>query len=195
MPESDTAGAVTVPALRTILKDQYHACLTMLKSAIEQCPDDLWVSTEYTNPYWRVVYHTLYFVHLYSRTHAAGFVAWDKHQTGIQDMDDMPAPPDIQELTEPAHRPPSGEDLRPQTGKPYSKQEMLEYWQVCDDMVDESIDALDLTSADSGFSWYPISKLEHQIVAIRHIAHHTAQLSDRLRSAIDAGVDWVGRRR
>jgi antitoxin (DNA-binding transcriptional repressor) of toxin-antitoxin stability system len=37
-----------------------------------------------------------------------------------------------------------------------------------------------------------MSKLEHQLVNIRHIQHHTAQLMDRLRASEDIGVKWVG---
>ena len=37
--------------------------------------------------------------------------------------------------------------------------------------------------------------LEHQIVNIRHIEHHTAQLADRLRSSAGIGIQWVGARR
>ena len=48
---------------------------------------------------------------------------------------------------------------------------------------------------DTNFFWYPISKLEHQIVAIRHIAHHTGQLMDRLRKEADIGIEWLGRNR
>jgi hypothetical protein len=59
-------------------------------------------------------------------------------------------------------------------------------------MVDDAIDALDLHSPESGFSWYRVSKLEHQIVNIRHIQHGAAQLADRLRSAAGVGIDWVG---
>ena len=56
------------------------------------------------------------------------------------------------------------------------------------------MDALDLDSTESGFSWYRMSKLEHQLVNIRHIQHHGAQLADRLRSAADIGIRWVGGR-
>ena len=174
--------------LRLALKNQYQACLAMLRKAIEQCPDELWVSKKYVNPYWRVVYHTLYFFHLYTRPRAADFRAWEHHQTGIQDLDDYPAPPEIQELVEPPHRP-------PQTGEPYTIKQMLEFWEFCEQMIDDAVDALDLLSPESGFSWYKISKTEHQLVALRHIQHHTAQLSHRLRATIDAGVEWVGRRR
>ena len=56
------------------------------------------------------------------------------------------------------------------------------------------VDAVDLLSPSSGFYWYKIPKLEHQLVNIRHIQHHGAQLADRLRQAADIGVDWVGAR-
>ena len=90
------------------------------------------------------------------------FRPWEHHQTGIHDLDDIPAPPEIQDLTELPHRP-------PQTGEPYTKGEILTYWAICDEMVDDAIDALDLLSPESGFSWYPLPKLEHQLIAIRHI--------------------------
>jgi hypothetical protein len=71
---------------------------------------------------------------------------------------------------------------------------VLEYWSFCDRLVDDAVDALDLDSAESGFSWYRMSKLEHQLVNIRHIQHHGGQLADRLRSAADIGIGWVGGR-
>jgi len=174
--------------VRAALKNQYHASLSMLRKAVEACPDDLWVSKEYTNPAWRIIYHTLYFVHFYSRRRAEEFTPWEKHQTFLQDLDDIPAPPEIQVLGELPHRP-------PQTGVPLTKAEIMEYWEFCDAMIDDAVDAMDLYSPESGFSWYPISKIEHQLVAIRHIQHHMAQLSERIRAAVDVGVQWVGRRK
>jgi hypothetical protein len=61
-------------------------------------------------------------------------------------------------------------------------------------MIDGAVDAMDVLASGSGFSWYPIPKLEHQVVNIRHIQHGAAQLADRVRAAADAGVDWVGAR-
>jgi hypothetical protein len=37
-----------------------------------------------------------------------------------------------------------------------------------------------------------VSKLEHQLVSIRHLQHHTAQLADRVRTRVGIGIDWVG---
>jgi hypothetical protein len=39
------------------------------------------------------------------------------------------------------------------------------YWAICDEAIDRWIDALDLCAAESGFSWYSVSKLEHQLVS------------------------------
>ena len=92
-------------------------------------------------------------------------------------------------------RPPDPKSTLPVSPQPYLKSQVLEYWDVCDSMVDERVNAMDIGSSTSGFHWYPISKLEHQIVTIRHTAHHAAQLADRVRAARGFGVKWVGSRR
>ncbi len=61
-------------------------------------------------------------------------------------------------------------------------------------MVDGAVDALDLHNPQCGFPWYKTSKLEHQMVNLRHLQHHAAQLADRLRAALDIGIRWVGAR-
>ena len=80
------------------------------------------------------------------------------------------------------------------SGEPYTQAQVLEYWEFCDRMVDDAVDGLDLDRAESGFSWYRMTKLEHQFVNIRHIQHHGAQLIDRVRSAADIGVRRVAPR-
>lgn len=175
-------------ALRAILKSQFHAALAMLRQAIEKCPDDLWVDASHPNPYWRVAYHTLYFAHSYLQPHLDDFTPWDRHQTYIQYLDNEPPPPEFGDIGELPGKP-------PQTGEPYTKAELLEYWDLCDGMVDRTIDASDLDSPECGFFWYHVSKLEHELVSLRHIQHHTAQLADRLRGVANVGVDWVGSRR
>ena len=41
------------------------AGLSLLRQAIEKCPEDLWYSTEQVNAVWQTAYHTLFFAHLY----------------------------------------------------------------------------------------------------------------------------------
>ena len=168
--------------VRPILKSQYHAALAMLREAIERCPEDLWSSKEHTNAFWQIAYHALFFAHLYLQPNEAAFQPWAEHQANVQNPDGLPGPPD----------PASNLPLIPE---PYSRKQVLAYWEFCDAMVDRAVDVLDLNSPESGFSWYKVSKLEHQIVNIRHIQHHLAQLADRLRASAGIGVRWVGARR
>ena len=106
-------GVDATEAMGSALKSQYHGVLAMLRQAIERCSDELWANSEYANPFWRIAYHTLYYTHLYLQPNEASFRPWEHHQTGLQDMDDIPSSPDIQDLIELPHRP-------PQTGEPVS---------------------------------------------------------------------------
>jgi hypothetical protein len=190
MTQSEPAarGLDPTEVLRSTLKSQYHATLAMLRQAVERCPDDLWVSRAHANPFWRIAYHALFYTHLYIQPNLESFRPWKGHQAYIEDLDDTPPPPELEDEIQMPYSP-------PQTGEPYTKAEVLEYWDFCDAMVDDAVDALDLASGESGFSWYRVSKVEHQVVSLRHIQHHTAQLSIRLRDATDSAVDWVGARR
>ena len=64
------------------------------------------------------------------------------------------------------------------------------------DAVEQCTDDLWLDDGPPNAFWQIAyhTKLEHQLIAIRHIQHHTAQLMDRLRAAENVGVDWVGAR-
>lgn len=169
-------------ALKAMLKSQYHAALAMLRGAIERCPETLWYESGPANAFWQVAYHALFFTHLYLQPEESDFRPWEHHQADVQHPDGIAGPSD-----------PASE--LPLTPSPYSKALVLEYCRACDDMVDGAVDALDLEREDSGFYWYPIPKLEHQIVNIRHIQHHAAQLVDRIRASTGTGVAWVGARR
>ncbi len=166
-------STITVEALRSALRSQYRATLAMLRAAIRRCPDDLWAARDgHTNPFWRIAYHTLFYTDLYLQPNNRVFRPWEHHQRGIQHMNKL---------------------LK--TRRLYTKAEVLAYWTICDSMVDDAVDALDLNAPQSGFSWYKIPKMEHQIVNIRHIQYHQAQLADRLRVATGAGVGWADARR
>lgn len=168
--------------LPTILASQYHASLAMLRECIERCPDDLWYDTTPTNAYWQIAYHALYFAHMYLEPDEAAFRPWEHEQGNVQHPDAIPGRAD----------PASTQPLIP---NPYTKAQVLAYWQHCDDMVDAAVRSLDLQSPECGFHWYRAPKLEHQIVNLRHIQNHTAQLGDRLRAATGTGIRWVGAHR
>lgn len=75
---------------------------------------------------------------------------------------------------------------------PYLRADVIAYARNCIERIDLAVDALDLEAQDCGFWWYKLSKLEHQFVNLRHLAHHTGQLADRLRATADLGISWYG---
>ncbi len=162
--------------VQAALKCQYHAALAMLKQTIEQCPEALWVDGSCAVAFWRVAYHTLFFTHLYLQPNVEAFRPWEHHREEHEYLGPMPW----------------AQNRQPKIGSPYSKSQLLEYWQVCDEMVDTAVDQLDLDARECGFPWYKLPKLDHQINNIRHVQHHAALLSGRLRLARGTDVGWVG---
>jgi hypothetical protein len=73
---------------------------------------------------------------------------------------------------------------------PYARAELLEYAEFCHGEIDRQTASLNL-EAPSGFYWLPFNKLELQFYNIRHLAHHTGQLSERLRTHANTGLPWV----
>ncbi len=153
----------------------------MLRETLERCPDAIWSSDKHINAFWQLAYHTLFFAHLYMQPNEAAFRPWRHHQADVQHPDGIAGPKD----------PNSTLPLIPD---PYTRTQILEYCSACDEMVDSAVDALDPLSPESGFTRSKVSKLEHQIVNIRHIQHGAAQLAARLRAEADIGVRWVGAR-
>lgn len=154
--------------VQSALKRQYHAALSMLKHSIEQCPDDLWNASGAGVPFWRVVYHALFFTEFYLNTSPAVFTPLREPKRELIDLN------------------------KPSTCDPFTKSDMLSYWNQCDQLVDKAIDKLDLDAPESGFPWYKIPRLDFQINNIRHIQHHTATLTARLRQTHGISIEWGG---
>lgn len=169
-------------ALRSVLEHQYRASLAMLRSAVEGCPEPLWLDPTPTNAYWQVAYHALYFTHLYLQPDEASFRPWWGHQADVQHVDGIAGEADP-------------ESRLPLVPEPYTRAAVLEYAEHCEANLAGWLVEIDLLASESGFWWYGgMSKLEHQLVNLRHLQHHTAQLADRLRSATGVGVGWVSSR-
>jgi hypothetical protein len=158
--------------VKNAIKQQYHAALAMLGEAIRLCPDDLWTQGNPPRQFWRLAYHGLFYAQLYMEKDLESFVAWELDRENL-----------------------AGWDETPRDTTPYTKIELLDYWQKVDEMVDAKIDALDLTLQESGFSWYKnFPKLDHLLLSVRHIQEHAGQLRDRI---MERGVEphWVSRGR
>jgi hypothetical protein len=150
------------------IKSQYRASLAMLRQAVERCPDSLWENPEYSNPFWHVAYHVIFYTHFYLHPTEEDFVPWEKHRDGIVSL---------------------GDSVEGET--PYSREDVLEYLDLCLEQMEEQVDAIDLEAA-SGFYWLPFDKLELQFYNIRHVQQHTGELCERLGAHGEIEVDWVG---
>jgi hypothetical protein len=168
--------------LRDSLISQHRAAIAMLRDAVEKYPDAQWLDNGQTNAPWQIAYHTLFFAEYYTRLTWEDYTPWLNHGVETQVPDGIPGPPD------------PNSDL-PLIPDPFSREQIIQYANNCMENMERWINAMDLTSTESGFYWYTISKLEHQIVTIRHTQHGAAQLADRLRSLDPQGegVKWFGK--
>jgi len=156
--------------IKPALIGQYRAGLKMLRQCVERCPEDVWTSGAHPRTYWRIAYHAAFFTHFYMVQNEAAFTPWVKHR---EDVDCLWETPPIVE--------------------PYTKDEMLEYIDLVDAGVDETVDGLDLESPETGFPWYKnMSKLDHELMNVRHTQGHIGQLSELL-MAHGVDTDWVGK--
>lgn len=163
--------------IEAALKSQYHAALKTLRLAVEKCPEAMWDDPrDGPAAFWRVAYHTLFYTHFYLQKDHESFTAWARHQLEAQCIGKIQRE----------------NDRLPRECAAYTRDDILEYCRCCDGMIDAGVDALDLEAPESGFPWYPMPKLEHQLVNIRHIQHHAAALATRLRRDAGIGVEWVG---
>jgi hypothetical protein len=152
-------------AIRAALKSQYRAAFETVRDAIQRCPDDLWEEPGAMPQFWQIAYHAVFFGHFYMAQKEQAFRPWHRHRRGAPSLE-----PD---------------------GKPaYTKAELLEYLEEVLAAIGSTIDALDLATPDSGFHWYRIPKLDHELLSIRHIMAHAGQLDAILRIHGLGGVDW-----
>ena len=156
--------------IKNTIKSQYYGALEMLKLAIVNCPDSQWQNPAFKNQFWQTVYHVLFYTHLYLHPTEQEFVPWEKHK------------PELVSL---------GEDQEKEPVTPYSKEDILNYQQLCLEFMEAQVDALDL-EAESGFYWLPFDKLELQFYNIRHVQQHTGELFERVSASEDIELHWVG---
>jgi hypothetical protein len=162
--------------IKDAFKSQYRAGLRMLRECIERCPDELWgeVTDQFPRTYWRIAYHTIFYTHLYLCVDSDSFDPWDKHVWHGQILwndDESGVPPDE---------------------TPFTQTDLVAYVDWIDQSLDERLSAIDFSAAESGFSWYPISKFEHQLVNLRHLGVHVGQLQSLL-YAKNVELSWFGR--
>jgi uncharacterized damage-inducible protein DinB len=158
-----------IEAVRRALTAQHEATLWMLRDCISKCPVEHWEGTIGRWPFWNVVYHTLCFADLYLSPTEAAWKPRAVHPCGMKELEDE------------------------YPSRKFEKAEMLEYVDFCRGKAMEQVKAEteESLAGGSGFKWYKGDRLEMHFINIRHVQHHTGQLSAYLRrNGVDA--KWCG---
>jgi len=164
--------------LKELLAHQYEASLSMLNLAIARCPDAIWDQPVAKLKYCQAAFHVVFFADVYLQP--SDDVDALKHQPFH--LEHIAAFRDYEELED-----------RPQALL-YEKPFVLNYLQNVRLKARETIarESADLLAGPSGFRHRKCSRAELHIYNIRHIQHHAAQLSLRLRLDSEIDIPWVG---
>jgi hypothetical protein len=163
--------------IKDVLRGQFEASLCMLDDCINCCPPQQWDGLIGKYPFWQVVYHTLCFVDLYLSPDARSFELRDgrdgeaiMHPAGWKEFDDE----------YPSRR--------------FEQVEMLAYLKVCRAKLLATLAAETAESLQggSGQPHLPFSRGELHVYSLRHVQHHTGQLSAFLRRVrLSQNPRWV----
>jgi hypothetical protein len=154
--------------VKMILTGQFEASLCMLDECVRKCPPEHWEGKIAQDSFRQVAYHTLFFVDLYLSSSAAAFTLRDVHHRG------------------------GDERLSTAPSAGLTKDETLAYLAMCRQKALATLAAETPESLQraSGFSWLPFTRGELHLSNIRHMQHHTGQLSAYLRRIVEDGERW-----
>lgn len=160
---------------KTIVVRQYEAALCTLNACVERCPPAVWAGRVGALRYSQAAFHALIFADLYLSRGVEALKAEAFHRGHADFFADY-------EEFEP--RPPV---------RVYEKAPILAYVAHCRAKAAEAVAAetVETLNGPSGFGWLRFNRAELHVYNIRHVQHHAAQLSLRLRLETTEGVPWV----
>ena len=140
------------------------------------CHGNAWDAKIGQYPFSQVAFHTLFFTDYYLGRDAEALRPQQFHRDNPEFFD---------EYEQLEYREPVGVYDRPSIKK---------YLAHCRGKVSQVLPAetADSLSGPSGFARRNFSRAELHVLNIRHIQHHSAQLSLRLRIEADVQIPWVG---
>ena len=167
----------TLDTLKELLAHQYEASLSTLNLAVVRCPDTMWNAPVARRKFCQAAFHAVFFADVYLQP--------------SDDVDALKRQPFHVEHTREFRDYEEMED-RPQVLL-YEKPFVLSYLQNVRRKAQETIarESAEVLSGPSGFHWRKCSRAELHVYNIRHIQHHAAQLSLRLRLDANVDIPWV----
>ncbi len=162
--------------LKPILLAQFEAALAMLRQCLERCPPEHWDGLIAKYPFWMVAYHTLCFDDCYLAPSDAAWVP----STGPGGF-------------HPAGRAELEEEY---PSRRFERDELLRYADFVRDRLRRVLgegtegETAGSLAGPSGFPWLPFTRAELHLYNLRHIQHHTGQLTAFLRR-VGVETGWV----
>jgi DinB superfamily len=154
--------------VKTILFGQFEAALCMLNDCVRKCPPDHWEGRIGIDSFRQVAYHTAFYVDYYLSPSEKSFQLRECHGSG------------------------GDERVSTTACSGLSRDETLSYLAICREKLVETLAAETLESLQgpSGFSRLPFTRGELHVYNLRHVQHHTGQLSAYLRRIVEDGERW-----
>ena len=161
--------------INDLLISQLQASITTLRLCIEQCPDDTWNEKVGNAPISIAAFHALFFADIYLERSLDTFKDQPYHKENAALFGDY------EELESEMQQ------------RQYEKADILNYLHFCQSKAATVISAeTDETLAEvSGFPWIKGPRAEVHVYNARHVQHHAAQISLRLRLNLQTDIPWV----
>jgi hypothetical protein len=162
-------------AYKTLVTNQFEAAFCTLNACIDRCPEELWDRPVGSYPVSLVAFHTLFFADFYLEANETSIRTQQFHQeqalvfAGYEQL----------EPREPVGR--------------YEKGFIKAYLEHCRQKAIRVVAAETEASlkGPSGFARRNCTRAELHVYNMRHVQHHAAQISLRLRLDADIDIPWV----
>jgi hypothetical protein len=163
-------------ALKQVIAHQFEAALCTLSRCIDRCPDELWNARVGNLAFCQVAFHTLFFADYYLETDEARFREQPFHRENPEFFRDYEELQDRAQVLM------------------YDKPSVQKYVRHVRTKAAQAIaaDTAETLSAPCGFAGRTFSRAELYVYNLRHIQHHAAQLSLRLRLDAKVEIPWIG---
>lgn len=161
---------------KELIANQVEAAFCTLNTCIDRCPETAWDARVGNHKFCQVVFHTLFYTDFYLGQNEESFRRQPFHRDNGRFFGDY------EEF----------EDRAPQSL--YDKTSIKKYMEHCRTKASQVIAAetADTLTARAGFERRAFSRAELYVYNIRHLQHHAAQLSLRLRLDANQDIPWIG---
>ena len=155
------------------LENQYRIALAMLKAAIEETDERVWLHSDETREAsWHIAYHAIYYANIYCSPSEAAVKRWPRQTDNDHFLGATPWFPHDRYVP----------------GKAFSKADILEFLDFVLTAIPEYLEHIE-PEKPCWPHWYKQNQFEFQLNNLRHIQHHTAQIMEHNGGG---SVGWLG---